>query len=108
MPKFILDLRWTPRGLENVPTGEFRNIRREAIDYAKSHSVNFFPPAIVERLVPTPVGPIWFVEGEAPNVAIVVARFNLLGNVTAQSFDYITDQELDDTLVKLFPVSRRS
>lgn len=107
MSQYVLDLRWTTQGLKNVSTGEFRNIRGEAIDYANRNGVKLFPPGIVERLVPTPVGPIWFVEGDAPNVAIVVARFNALGNVTAQSFSYITDGELDDTLVKLFPLSRR-
>jgi hypothetical protein len=95
MQKFILDLRWTPKGLENVPNGTFHDVRKEAIAFAGSYGLTFFPPNIVDRLVPTPVGPIWFVEGRREDVEYVVARFNGFGCVTAQYFDYNADAAVE-------------
>jgi hypothetical protein len=107
MSQFILDLRWTAKGLENVPDGEFKVIREEAVAFAESHGLTFFSPNIIDRLTPTPVGPIWFVQGTLEAVEYVVARFTGFGCVTAQYFDYIADDAaLNDTLKKLFPLEK--
>jgi len=101
MPKFILDLRWTPNGLANVPNGHFFDIRTEAIDFATRHGLTIIQ--ITDRIRPTPIGPIWIVEGDESSVKDVVLRFNAFGNVTAQYFDYITDKaELDRITHDLF------
>lgn len=107
MPQFILDLQWTAKGLENIPDGEFKVIRQEAIAFAESHGLTFFPPNIIDRLTPTPVGPIWFVEGTLEAVEYVTARFTGFGCVKAQYFDYIaSNSRLDDILKKLFPLEK--
>jgi hypothetical protein len=109
MPQFILDLQWTSQGLSHVPSGEYLAVRAEAISFAEENNLSFFPPKIIDRLVPTTVGPIWFVEGKEEDVKNVVARFNGFGNVTAQYFDYITEEDkLKDLIAKLFAVPTRS
>jgi len=86
MPKFILDLRWTPIGLANVASGAFKTIRDEAKDFVAS--VNPTNPltiiSIIDRIIPTPVGPIWIVEGEESDVNKLLEHFNSQGNVTAK------------------------
>jgi hypothetical protein len=107
MPKFILDLQWTSDGLKNVSNGTFREIRTEAIDFVTRHSLTIIQ--IIDRIRPTPIGPIWIVEGEESNVKDVVLRFNGFGNVTAQYFDYIDNEaELDRITHDLFEVRPRS
>ena|SRR6266436_1635579 len=105
MPKFILDLQWTPNGLANVPNGSFRDIRAEAIDFATRNDLSIIQ--IIDRLVPTQVGPIWIVEGQEQDVANVVARFNVFGSVTAQYHRYTDAGELD-AIVALFAEHPRS
>ena len=103
MPKFILDLRWTAKGLENVPDQKFREIRKEAVAFAKAQGLTFFPPNIIDRLVPKPVGPIFFVEGQLEDVKYVVARYTGNQCVNAEWFDYIADDAaLDGVLTKVF------
>jgi hypothetical protein len=107
MPMFIMDLRWTPIGLANVASGAFKTIRDEAKDFVAS--VNPTNPltiiSIIDRIIPTPVGPIWIVEGQESDVVTVVARFNGFGNVTAQYHRYIDDAaQLDAIISPLFKV----
>jgi hypothetical protein len=98
-----LDLRWTAKGLENIPNRKFHDIRKEAIAFAQANGLTFFPPNIIDRLVPKPVGPVYFVEGQLEDVKYVVARYNGFGCVKAQYFDYIADDEaLKGILDKLF------
>ena len=99
MSKFILDLRWTPNGLANVPNGLFRDTRAEAVDFATRNSLTIIE--IIDRLVPTPVGPIWIVEGQEQDVAMVVARFNFFGSVTAQYHHYTDASQLDAIITAL-------
>jgi hypothetical protein len=93
MPKFILDLQWTPTGLANVPNGLFRDTRAEALEFATRNGLTNIQ--VIDRLVPTPVGPIWIVEGQEQDVATVVAGFNIFGSVKAQYHRYTDAGELD-------------
>jgi hypothetical protein len=99
MPKFILDLRWTPKGFANVPNGRFRTIRAEAMEFATRKGLTNIQ--VIDRLVPNPVGPIWIVEGQERDVANVVARFNAFGSVTAQ-YHYYTDAGELNAIVPAF------
>jgi hypothetical protein len=79
MPQFTLDLRWTPKGLANVPSEKFR-IREEAKAEAKDKNITII--SITDRLHP-PVGPLWVVEGQESDVTALVKKFNEEKHVTA-------------------------
>ena len=80
MPRFTLDLKWTEQGLDHFRRGEHLTIRAIATDHAMRVG-HFNIISITDRLVPTPVGPIWVVEGEKGNVDKVVQHFEDMGNV---------------------------
>ncbi len=82
MPRFTLDLQWTEQGLEHFRREEHLKIREVAKAFATdpAHPLNII--SITDRLVPTPLGPIWVVEGEDNNVSKVVEHFRQMGNVT--------------------------
>jgi hypothetical protein len=101
MPRFILSLKWTELGLARVSDGSFLGIRQEAKDFAETNGLKII--SIIDRLVPTPVGPIWIVEGNESDVILVVARFNGWRNVTAQYHRYFaSEDEIKALIRKLF------
>ena len=62
MPHFTLDLVWTDKGREDFHSGRFLRTRNIAIDIARQNNLNIV--SITDRLAPTPVGPVWVVEGQ--------------------------------------------
>jgi len=82
MPHFTLDLVWTDKGREDFHSGRFLRTRNIAIDIARQNNLNIV--SITDRLAPTPVGPVWVVEGQEKDVKAVVDRWNNEPNVTAR------------------------
>jgi hypothetical protein len=104
MPKFRMELRWTPKGLDHIHT--YGDRRRKALERAAEHGVTG-PDGGAIQIHETESGPDWIVEGSRSNVENLarIFRWHNFVRVTVVGPFFATDEfaGLVDQFVKSKP-----